>query len=174
LPFRLVAIPAADYGRPFRDIVLRIVDAPIGVFDSGVGGLTVVKSLRSRLPLEGVIYLGDTARIPYGTRSPAIVERYSIQNASFLEAMNIKMLVIACNTASALALPGVRALVPTIPTLGVIQPGAKHLAIANQASDSVLACRIDAGNGRLKPSGVFAQVPAPVCVKFLPPPDPKR
>jgi glutamate racemase len=101
-------------------------DAPIGVFDSGVGGLTVVKSLRSRLPNEEIIYLGDTARIPYGTRSPSTVERYAVQNASFLEAMNIKMLVIACNTASALALSRLRAITPALPTLGVIQPGAKQ------------------------------------------------
>lgn len=113
--------------------MLRIVDAPIGVFDSGVGGLTVVKSLRHRLPLEGVVYLGDTARIPYGTRSPITVERYCVQNASFLEAMNIKMLVIACNTASALALPRLRALTPTIPTLGVIQPGAKQAVRATRS-----------------------------------------
>ena len=97
-------------------------DAPIGVFDSGVGGLTVVKSLRARLPREKLIYLGDTARIPYGTRSPETVERYAVQNATFLDAMGIKMLVIACNTASALALPRLQALAP-IPTVGVIQPG---------------------------------------------------
>ncbi len=109
-----------------------MVDAPIGVFDSGVGGLTVVKALRARLPLEGVIYLGDTARIPYGTRSPSTVERYAVQNANFLEAMNIKMLVIACNTASALALGRLRDLAPGLPTLGVILPGAKQAARASK------------------------------------------
>jgi glutamate racemase len=109
-----------------------MVDAPIGVFDSGVGGLTVVKSLRARLPHEGVVYLGDTARIPYGTRSPSTIERYAVQNANFLEAMNIKMLVIACNTASALALPRLRALAPSLPTLGVIQPGAKQAVRASR------------------------------------------
>ena len=113
--------------------MLRIIDAPIGVFDSGVGGLTVVKSLRARLPLEGVVYLGDTARIPYGTRSPLTVERYAVQNASFLDAMNIKMLVIACNTASALALPRLRAIAPELPTLGVIQPGAKQAVRATRS-----------------------------------------
>jgi glutamate racemase len=113
--------------------VLRITDAPIGVFDSGVGGLTVVKSLRSRLPHESVVYLGDTARIPYGTRSPLTVERYAVQNASFLDAMNIKMLVIACNTASALALPRLRAIAPSLPTLGVIQPGAKQAVRATRS-----------------------------------------
>jgi glutamate racemase len=113
--------------------VLRIIDAPIGVFDSGVGGLTVVKSLRARLPRESVVYLGDTARIPYGTRSPLTVERYAVQNASFLDAMNIKMLVIACNTASALALPRLRAIAPSLPTLGVIQPGAKQAVRATRS-----------------------------------------
>ena len=113
--------------------MLRIIDAPIGVFDSGVGGLTVVKSLRSRLPNEGVVYLGDTARIPYGTRSPLTVERYAVQNASFLDAMNIKMLVIACNTASALALPRLRSIAPGLPTLGVIQPGAKQAVRATRS-----------------------------------------
>jgi glutamate racemase len=110
-----------------------MIDAPIGVFDSGVGGLTVVRSLRARLPNEAVIYLGDTARIPYGTRSPLTVERYAVQNAAFLEAMNIKMLVIACNTASALALARLRAVSPMIPTLGVIQPGAKQAVRASRS-----------------------------------------
>ena len=101
-------------------------DSPIGVFDSGVGGLTVVRSLRQRLPDESIAYLGDTARIPYGTRSPATIERYAVQNARFLEAQNIKMLVIACNTASALALDRLRELKPDLPTIGVIEPGARQ------------------------------------------------
>jgi glutamate racemase len=107
-------------------------DAPIGVFDSGVGGLTVVKSLRARLPNERIVYLGDTARIPYGTRSPETVERYAVQNATFLDGMGIKMLVIACNTASALALPRLEALAP-IPTIGVIQPGARQAVAATRS-----------------------------------------
>lgn len=107
-------------------------DAPIGVFDSGVGGLTVVKSLRARLPQEQIIYLGDTARIPYGTRSPSTIERYALQNARFLEEMNIKLLVIACNTASALALGRLRSVSP-IPTLGVIQPGALQAVRASRS-----------------------------------------
>jgi glutamate racemase len=111
--------------------VSSLKDAPIGVFDSGVGGLTVVRSLRARLPRERLVYLGDTARIPYGTRSPETVERYAVQNATFLDAMNIKMLVIACNTASALALPRLKALSP-IPTIGVIQPGAREAVEATR------------------------------------------
>jgi glutamate racemase len=110
-------------------------DAPIGVFDSGVGGLTVVKSLRARLPRERLVYLGDTARIPYGTRSPSTVERYALQNAEFLDAMGIKMLVIACNTASALALHRLERIAP-IPTIGVIQPGARQ-AVRESSSGRV-------------------------------------
>lgn len=111
----------------------RLKDAPIGVFDSGVGGLTVVKSLRARLPNEQIIYLGDTARIPYGTRSPATIERYAVQNADFLHDLNIKLLVIACNTASALAHGRLRESHPDLPTLGVIQPGAKQAVRASRS-----------------------------------------
>jgi glutamate racemase len=99
-------------------------DLPIGIFDSGVGGLTVYRALHERLPDERFVYLGDTARVPYGTRSLATVERYAIENARFLEAHGIKMLVVACNTASALALPAIRASV-RVPVIGVIGPGAR-------------------------------------------------
>src|ERR1043165_6136052 len=83
-------------------------DLPIGIFDSGVGGLTVYRALHERLPDERFVYLGDTARVPYGTKSLATVERYAIENSLFLEARGIKLLVVACNTASALALPAIR------------------------------------------------------------------
>ena len=76
---------------------------PIGIFDSGVGGLTVLKAVQERLPNEDVIYLGDTARVPYGTKSPATVERYAIEDVSFLIDKGVKLIVVACNTASALA-----------------------------------------------------------------------
>lgn len=99
-------------------------DLPIGIFDSGVGGLTVYRALHERLPDERFVYLGDTARVPYGTRSLATVERYAIENARFLEAHGIKVLVVACNTASALALPAIRDAV-RVPVLGVIEPGAQ-------------------------------------------------
>lgn len=107
-------------------------DAAIGVFDSGVGGLTVVRSLRARLPRERLVYLGDTARIPYGTRSPETVERYALQIASFLEAMGIKMLVVACNTASALALARLEEDAP-VPVVGVIEPGARRAVRASRS-----------------------------------------
>jgi len=97
---------------------------PIGIFDSGVGGLTVYKALHERLPNERFVYLGDTARVPYGTKSLATVERYAVENSRFLEARGIKLLVVACNTASALALPAIRAAI-AVPVVGVIEPGAR-------------------------------------------------
>jgi len=97
---------------------------PIGIFDSGVGGLTVYRALHNRLPNEHFVYLGDTARVPYGTKSLATVERYAIENSQFLASRGIKILVVACNTASALALPKIRAQIG-INTIGVIGPGAR-------------------------------------------------
>lgn len=97
---------------------------PIGIFDSGVGGLTVYRALHERLPGERFIYLGDTARVPYGTKSLATVERYAVENAQFLASRGIKMLVVACNTASALALPAIRAALE-VEVIGVIEPGAR-------------------------------------------------
>ncbi len=97
---------------------------PIGIFDSGVGGLTVYRALHNRLPNERFIYLGDTARVPYGTKSLATVERYAIENSQFLASRGIKLLVVACNTASALALPAIRKAVG-LDVMGVIGPGAR-------------------------------------------------
>ncbi len=107
-------------------------DLPIGIFDSGVGGLTVYRALHHRLPNEHFIYLGDTARVPYGTKSLATVERYAIENSLFLAAKGIKLLVVACNTASAVALPKIREIVG-IDVVGVIGPGGrKAVAITNE------------------------------------------
>jgi glutamate racemase len=97
---------------------------PIGIFDSGVGGLTVYRALHDRLPNERFIYLGDTARVPYGTKSLATVERYAIENSQFLASLGIKALVVACNTASALALPAIRKAVG-LDVVGVIGPGGR-------------------------------------------------
>ncbi|HEX3230165.1 MAG TPA: glutamate racemase [Pyrinomonadaceae bacterium] len=102
---------------------------PIGIFDSGVGGLTVYRALHEHLPNERFVYLGDTARVPYGTKSLATVERYAVENAEFLAAHGIKMLVVACNTASALALPAIREALD-IEVVGVIGPGARAAAAA--------------------------------------------
>lgn len=103
----------------------------IGVFDSGVGGLTVLKALAERLPAH-YFYFGDTARLPYGTKSAETVARYAIGATRFLESKNIDLLVIACNTASALALPKIKE-AATVPVVGVVEPGA---AMAAQVSRS--------------------------------------
>ena len=95
----------------------------IGVFDSGVGGLTVVRALRAALPGEDIVYLGDTARVPYGSKSPRTVERYSLLCQQFLLSRDVKMVLIACNTASANALDALRAAAP-VPVIGAVQPGA--------------------------------------------------
>lgn len=112
---------------------------PIGIFDSGVGGLTVYKALHERLPNERFVYLGDTARVPYGTKSLATVERYAVENSRFLEAHGIKLLVVACNTASALALPAVRSAIK-VPVIGVIEPGSRAaVEVARGANIGVIA-----------------------------------
>lgn len=108
---------------------------PIGIFDSGVGGLTVYRALHERLPDEHFVYLGDTARVPYGTKSLATVERYATENARFLESHGIKLLVVACNTASALALPAIRDAV-RVDVIGVIDPGARA-AVGNTSGKRI-------------------------------------
>ena len=97
---------------------------PIGVFDSGIGGLTVVKALRDLLPNENIFYLGDTARVPYGPKSPETVQRYAVELAGILTQKNAKALVVACNTVSSVALP---LLIKkfSVPVIGVIEPGAR-------------------------------------------------
>ena len=103
----------------------------IGVFDSGVGGLTVLKQLLLRMPGESLVYLGDTARLPYGTKSKETVVRYSMRNAAFLVEKGVKCLVVACNTASSLALEELRQDFP-MPVIGVIHPGAKKAAATSR------------------------------------------
>jgi glutamate racemase len=116
-------------------------ELPIGIFDSGVGGLTVYRALHDRLPNERFVYLGDTARVPYGTKSLSTVERYAIENSLFLKSRGIKLLVVACNTASALALPAIRDAVG-IEVIGVIGPGGRkavELAECNTPKIGVIA-----------------------------------
>lgn len=111
---------------------------PIGVFDSGVGGLTVLDALRKRLPGEDYYFLGDTARLPYGTKSSATIIRYSVQATEKLVERHIKLLVVACNTATAAALPVLQKLYSPLPVVGVVEPGAKA------------ACKaVGAGQGRI-------------------------
>jgi glutamate racemase len=120
---------------------------PLGIFDSGLGGLTVLRAVAARLPAERLIYLGDTARVPYGTKSAATVSRYAAQCASFLMETGVKALVVACNTASALAMETLHAqLAPRgVPVLGVIEPGA------------VEACRLSR-NGRVGVIGTASTI----------------
>lgn len=104
----------------------------IGIFDSGIGGLTVLKEIAARLPNEDTIYLGDTARVPYGIRSPETVTRYSFENTRFLLSQEIKVLVVACNTASAVSLDAVKNAFP-LPVIGVIEPGARAAVRATRS-----------------------------------------
>lgn len=113
------------------------IPLPIGMFDSGVGGLTVLKALRERLPCEDVLYLGDTARLPYGTKSSQTVSRYAVQCTAELVKRGIKLLVVACNTASAVAVQALSDAYPHIPVIGVVQPGA--LAACNATSNQAIA-----------------------------------
>ena len=103
------------------------MDAPIGVFDSGVGGLTVMREIMRQLPGENVVYFGDTARVPYGSKSPETVIRYSKQIVNFLLTKDVKAIVVACNTASAVALPALKEELD-IPIIGVVEPGARAAA----------------------------------------------
>ncbi len=107
--------------------------APIGVFDSGVGGLTVLRALLDRLPGEDFVYLGDTARLPYGTRSPASIRQYSLQAARLLYERGVKCLVVACNTASAIALDALTHEFDPVPVIGVLEPGAAAACRATRA-----------------------------------------
>nr|WP_298722028.1 glutamate racemase [uncultured Steroidobacter sp.] len=145
---------------------------PIGVFDSGVGGLTVLRALRQRLPEEQFIYLGDTARLPYGTKSGDSVLRYSIQAAEFLVEQGIKYLVIACNTASSVAVEPLRERFAPIPVIGVIEPGSIAGCAASKSGHiAVLATEGTVRGGayqraiaRLQPK---AQVRAQACSLFV-------
>ena len=148
------------------------MNAPIGVFDSGVGGLTVLRALISVLPAEDFLYLGDTARLPYGTKSPDTVARYSVRAAEALVSRGIKALVVACNTASATALPSLREKFPTLPVIGVIEPGAQAACEASASGRiAVLATEGTVKGGAyqrailaLRPGAHVTQVAAQVFV----------
>jgi len=143
-----------------------LADHPIGIFDSGVGGLTVLAALRRRLPAEHLLYLGDTARVPYGTKSPESVQRYASHAAGWLTARGIKLLVVACNTASAVALETLRVELDPIPVIGVVEPGAvaavaasscqRHLVLATEATASRHAYR--AAIRQLAPEAVVEEL----------------
>ena len=120
--------PAVDDGGAGRTSRLR----PVGVFDSGIGGLTVVSALKQLLPAENIFYLGDTARVPYGGRSAATIERYSFELTGLLLAEQAKAIVVACNTATALAVPRLQDAL-RVPVVGVIAPGAAAAVAATRS-----------------------------------------
>jgi glutamate racemase len=107
-------------------------EKPLGVFDSGLGGLTVARAIRARLPQERIVYLGDTARLPYGAKSADTVTRYAAQCVKHLLTYDVKAVVIACNTASAVALPTLEAALAPVPVLGVVGPGAQAAVAASK------------------------------------------
>ena len=145
---------------------------PIGLFDSGVGGLTVLAAVRAHLPGESVLYLGDTARLPYGAKSPATIRRYALQCAGQLVGRGIKMLVVACNTASAVALPALMEAFPHLPVLGVIEPGAAAgCAASSSGRIAVIGTKSTIEGGAyqrailaLRPGAVITTLPCPLFV----------
>jgi len=145
---------------------------PIGVFDSGIGGLTVVKRLASTLPNESIIYFGDTARVPYGSKSNATVIEYSIQDTRFLLQKNIKALVVACNTASSIAIPDLKKMFD-IPIIGMIEPGSKMaLKKSKRNKIGVIGTRATITNlaysKEIKKLNSLAQVFEKPCPLFVP------
>lgn len=145
---------------------------PIGVFDSGVGGLTVLRALRRELPAERLVYLGDTARVPYGTKSQETVTRYSLEVGRFLQAKGVKHLVVACNTATALALPALeRGL--KIGVTGVIEPAVRAaLAAARGGAVGVIGTEATVASGAYqrawRRAGGRARMSAAACPLFVP------
>ncbi len=143
----------------------------IGVFDSGIGGLTVVRELRRRLPQEDIVYFGDTARVPYGIKSSETVTRFSRANCEFLLRFDPKLIVVACNTASAAALPTLKASLP-VPALGVVEPGAKEAVLkADGHTIAVIATEATINSDayrramkRIQPDVRVVQKPCPLFV----------
>ncbi len=145
---------------------------PIGVFDSGMGGISVLKALTEAMPGEDFIYLGDTARLPYGTKSPETVVRYSLQCAAVLAARGIRCLVVACNTASTPALPALRATYVNFPIMGVIQPGAEAaVAVSRSLHIAVIGTEVTINGGAYQAAILSlnprAQVSALACPLFV-------
>ena len=132
---------------------------PIGVFDSGVGGLTVLKALRERLPAEPLIYLGDTARLPYGTNSAAAVSAYALEATRVLVGIGIKALVVADNTSSAHALEALRAEFPGLPVLGVVEPGAGAASRASPQGRIVVIATESTVQAGIYPRAILNQRP---------------
>lgn len=147
---------------------------PIGVFDSGVGGLTVLDALRGLMPGEDYLYLGDRARLPYGSKSPSTIVRYACQAAAkLLELHPIKLLVTACNTMSAVALPRLRELWPDLPILGVVEPGAQAACAASVSGHIAVIATASTVKGGAYPKAILrrrpeARVQSTACPLFVP------
>jgi glutamate racemase len=147
-------------------------DAPIGVFDSGIGGLTVLAALMQALPHERFMYLGDTARLPYGTKSAQTVARYAMQAAEALVRHGVKCLVVACNTAASVGLDAVRTRVAGVPVVGVIEPGAQAACAATITGHiAVIATEATVRGGAYerailarRPDAIVRQLPAQLLV----------
>ncbi len=131
---------------------------PIGVFDSGVGGLTVVRALRAALPGEDIVYLGDTARVPYGSKSARTVERYSLTCQQFLLDRHVKLVLIACNTASANALPALIEASP-VPVIGAVEPGAQSALAATRNGHIGVIGTLGTVRSHAYPKAIHARAP---------------
>lgn len=147
-------------------------EAPIGVFDSGVGGLTVLAALERAVPSERLVYLGDTARVPYGTRSPETVVRYSVEAGRFFRGKGVKLLVVACNTASSVALPALEE-ASGVPVVGVIEPGARRaVRRTRNRKIGVIGTRATVASGayaaRIRALCPEAEVVSRACPLFVP------
>ncbi|GMT42416.1 MAG: glutamate racemase [bacterium] len=145
---------------------------PVGIFDSGIGGLTVLKEINKLLPKEDLIYLGDTARVPYGTKSPETVNRYSLENTKFLLSKNVKAVVVACNTASATSVPELRKTFRNLPILGMIEAGVEEaMRRTSSGRIGVIGTSATIRSGRyealLRESGA-AEVISVACPLFVP------
>jgi glutamate racemase len=145
---------------------------PIGVFDSGIGGLTVAREIMRQLPHESIIYFGDTARVPYGPKSPDTVIRYSREITSFLKAQGVKAVVVACNTATAHALPTLRA-ENDLPIIGDIEPGSRAAARVTKAGNIGVIGTQGTINSRAYEKAIAAELPtaniiARACPLFVP------
>jgi glutamate racemase len=160
---------------PFpRNSIDDVGTQPIGVFDSGIGGLTVVRALRKALPAEDIFYLGDTARLPYGTKNKSTIERYSLEIAGLLLSEGAKIIVVACNTASALALPRLQEVL-RIPVIGVITPGARAATKTTKSGRiGVIGTRATTTSGAyeqaihaLRPDATVISQPCPLLVPII-------
>lgn len=148
--------------------------APIGVFDSGIGGLTVARELMHQLPAESLIYFGDTARVPYGPKSPDTVRRYSREISTYLRDRGVKALVVACNTATAHALPALQAEEP-IPVIGVVEPGARAAVAATRGgkigvigtAGTIKSGAYERAIRALRPAAEIVARPAPLFVPLV-------